>query len=206
MRFKSAQRTRKEVFWLTYLYVTVLAGQVERRGTLVGASIDVCTVADQQAGEHRVTMQGSHMQRRETVKVTAVYSQRSCLQDTHLHRHTYRVRTNPLLHLLILHFPLTPYVSENSWDTGREGDTAEPEPPLHSPLSHLSIRAGNAPTHTVLENEISSEDVTTSYFFSPSPHQHQLQLAAASPPVNHTGSLLVVMETASARSVPSSAQ
>lgn len=46
----------------------------------------------------------------------------------------------------------------------------------------------------------------TSHFFSPSPHQHQLQLAAASPPVNHTGSLLVVMETASGRSVPSSAQ
>lgn len=91
---------------LTYLYVIVLTGQVERRGTLVGASIDVCTVADQQAGKHRVTMQGSHVQWREAVKVTAVYGQSSGLQDTHLHRqrHTYRVRTNPLLLLLILHF------------------------------------------------------------------------------------------------------
>lgn len=121
---------------------------MKRRGTLIGASIDVCTMADQQTGEHRVTMQGSHVQRREAVKVTAVYSQSSSLQDTHLHKYTYRVRTNPLLHLLIRQFPLTPYVSENSWDTGREGDTAEPEPPLHSHLFHLSIQAGNAPTHT----------------------------------------------------------
>lgn len=54
-------KDRKEVSLLTYLYVIVLTGQVERRGTLVGASIDVCTVADQQAGKHRVTMQGSHV-------------------------------------------------------------------------------------------------------------------------------------------------
>lgn len=76
----------------SYLDVAVLAGQVQRRGALVGACVDVGAVADEQGGQCRVSVQCSHMERRKSVHVAAVNTQRADmryrqLQYTHTHTH-----------------------------------------------------------------------------------------------------------------------
>lgn len=126
--------------------MAVLAGQVQRRGTLVGASVDGGAVADQQADQQRMTMQGSDVEGRETVHVRAVNPQDPSLQGTHLetHTHTQSVQAAAMLHMLRL---LPPSGLGSSWGTGREGGRAEAAAHLHPP-PHLSIPEGSAPTHT----------------------------------------------------------
>lgn len=68
----------------SYLDVAVLAGQVKRRGTLVGAGVDVGALADQQGGQLRVAVQGGDVERCESVDVAAVDAESSGLQDREL--------------------------------------------------------------------------------------------------------------------------
>lgn len=64
----------------------MLAGQVKRRGALVGAGVDVGSVADQQGGQRRVAVQGGDVERREAVDVAAVDAESSGLKDRQLQR------------------------------------------------------------------------------------------------------------------------
>lgn len=68
----------------SYLNVAVPAGQVKRRGALVGAGVDVGSVADQQGEQRRVAVQGGGVERREAVNVRAVNAESSGLQDGQL--------------------------------------------------------------------------------------------------------------------------
>lgn len=72
------------LLFCSYLDVAVLAGQVKRCGALVGAGVDVGSVADQQAGQCRVAVQGGDVERCEAVNVTAVNAESSGLQDRQL--------------------------------------------------------------------------------------------------------------------------
>lgn len=67
-----------------HLHVAVLAGQVKRRGALVGAGVDVGPVAYEQGQQGRVAVQGGDVQRREAISVIAVNTQSSSLQDGQL--------------------------------------------------------------------------------------------------------------------------
>lgn len=67
-----------------YLDVAVLAGQVQRRGALVGACVNVGAVADQQGGQRRVSVQRGHVERRESVHVAAVDTERAGVRDRQL--------------------------------------------------------------------------------------------------------------------------
>lgn len=67
------------LLFCTYLDVAVLAGQVKRRGALVGAGVDVGSVADQQGDQRRVAVQGSDVERREAVNVRAANAESSGL-------------------------------------------------------------------------------------------------------------------------------
>lgn len=67
--------------------MAVLGGQVQRCGALVGAGVDVGSVANQQGGQRRVAVQGGDVQRRVTVNVTTSNAESAGLQDRQL-RHT----------------------------------------------------------------------------------------------------------------------
>ena len=67
--------------------MAVLAGQVERRGALVGAGVDVGAVADQQGGQRRVAVKGGDVERREAVDVAAVDAEGPGLEDGQLRGH-----------------------------------------------------------------------------------------------------------------------
>lgn len=67
--------------------MAVLGGQVQRCGALVGARVDVGSVANQQGGQRRVAVQGGDVQRRVTVNVTTSNAESAGLQDRQL-RHT----------------------------------------------------------------------------------------------------------------------
>lgn len=72
------------IIHLVYLDVAVLAGQVQRRGAVVVAPVDVGAVADEQRHEATVAVQRRHMQRREAVHVAAVDAQRAGRRDGQL--------------------------------------------------------------------------------------------------------------------------
>lgn len=76
----------------SYLDVAVLGGQVQRCGALVGAGVDVGSMANQQSGQRRVAVQGGDVQRRVTVNVTTSNAESAGLQDRQL-RHTNTPRT-----------------------------------------------------------------------------------------------------------------
>lgn len=72
--------------------MAVLGGQVQRCGALVGAGVDVGSMANQQGGQRRVAVQGGDVQRCVTVNVTTANAESAGLQDRQL-RHTNTPRT-----------------------------------------------------------------------------------------------------------------
>lgn len=64
--------------------MAVLAGQVKRRGALVGAGVDIGSMADQQGSQRGVAVQGGDVERRKAVNVVTVNAESSGLQDGEL--------------------------------------------------------------------------------------------------------------------------
>lgn len=111
----------------SYLDVAVLAGQMKGRGALVGACVDVGSVADQQSGQRGAAVQGGDMERRETVNIAAVNAQSSGLQDRKLrHTRTTRIRRMSGKHVISQFVRVRPSEWERSVDTDTAGGRAEP--------------------------------------------------------------------------------
>lgn len=78
--FHSVNRTQLKYSAAAHLYVVVLAGQVQWRGTLTVACVDVGPVAAEQGHQRRVTMERRNVEGSEAIHTTAVHAQTTGLQ------------------------------------------------------------------------------------------------------------------------------
>lgn len=152
------------IIQLVHLDVAVLAGQVQRRGAVVVAPVDVGAVADEQRHEATVAVQRRHVQRREAVHVAAVDAQRAGRRDGQLQQEVEGERDRGEVngvgeggggrgHLSVS--ALRPSGWERRWDTGTAGGRgagllleAAPLPVRPRPPLRPSTPTGIAPAQT----------------------------------------------------------
>lgn len=137
--------------------MTVLTGQVKRCGALVGACVEVGSMADQLGGQHHMAVQGSNVQRHEAINVTTVDTESSSRRNGQLQDKKW-TKTRLVLWLETNHSSVTynveaqrPSELERNLDTDTADGKAMPQGEVHLrlPPPHPSTPAGNEPrTHT----------------------------------------------------------